>query len=119
MAWSARVALTRNGSAGGELTDRAGRAGPESMRSNGVQPWSRQVTVDELPAAIEEFVMAEALQEGTSVLVVEPERIVGDGPSGAAELYVALTRATQRLGVLHHEPLPTALGQLAEVNLTT
>lgn len=29
-----------------------------------------------------------------------------------------LTRATQRLGVLHHEPLPTSLGQLDEVNLT-
>lgn len=41
------------------------------------------------------------------------------GPRGEAELYVALTRATQRLGVLHHEPLPTTLGQLAEVNLTT
>ncbi|MCR3752176.1 hypothetical protein LX88_006170 [Lentzea californiensis] len=45
-----------------------------------------------------------------SVLVVEPERIVAGGPRGAAELYVALTRATQRLGVLHHEPLPTAPG---------
>ncbi|HEU0088452.1 MAG TPA: hypothetical protein VFQ77_12515, partial [Pseudonocardiaceae bacterium] len=35
-------------------------------------------------------------------------------PRGAAELYVALTRATQRLGVLHHGPLPQALTGLTE-----
>ena len=45
---------------------------------------------------------------------MEPERILADGPRGAAELYVALTRATQRLGVLHHSPLPQALTGLAE-----
>ena len=111
---------------------------PESVRACGVQPWSRRVTEDELPAAIEEFVRDEAAREGTSVvigppgvpgavvasqtkglefdavLVVEPERILADGPRGAAELYVALTRATQRLGVLHQGPLPQALTGLAE-----
>jgi DNA helicase IV len=111
---------------------------PESVRASGVQPWSRRVTEDELPAAIEEFVRDEAGREGTSVvigppgvpgavvpsetkglefdavLVVEPERILADGPRGAAELYVALTRATQRLGVLHQGPLPRALTGLAE-----
>jgi DNA helicase IV len=39
--------------------------------------------------------------EFDAVLVVEPQRILDDGPRGAADLYVALTRATQRLGVLH------------------
>ncbi len=111
---------------------------PESVRACGVQPWSRRVTEDELPAAIEEFVRDEAGREGTSVvigppgvpgavvpsetkglefdavLVVEPMRILADGPRGAAELYVALTRATQRLGVLHQGPLPQALTGLAE-----
>ncbi|MCP2277876.1 RNA polymerase recycling motor ATPase HelR [Nocardia amikacinitolerans] len=106
---------------------------PESVRSCGVQPWRRQVTADQLPSAIEEFVRDEAGREGTSivigppgvpgtvpasetkglefdaVLVVEPERILADGPRGAAELYVALTRATQRLGVLHRGPLPRCL----------
>jgi DNA helicase IV len=110
---------------------------PESVRACGVQPWSRQVTEDELPSAIEEFVRDEAGREGTSVvigppgvpgavlasetkglefdavLVVEPERIIADGPRGAAELYVALTRATQRLGVLHQGPLPQSLNGLA------
>jgi DNA helicase IV len=41
--------------------------------------------------------------EFDSVLVVEPTGF------GANELYVALTRATQRLGVLHTEPLPFGL----------
>jgi DNA helicase IV len=116
---------------------------PESVRANGVQPWARQLTEDELPAAIEEFTKVEADLEGTcvvigppgvpgtvpaaetkgleydSVLVVAPERILADGPRGAAELYVALTRATQRLGVLHHSALPTALSGLAETVRTT
>ncbi len=111
---------------------------PESVRACGVQPWSRQVTEDELPAAVEEFVREEAGRGGTSVvigppgvpgavvpsetkglefdavLVVEPERILAAGPRGAADLYVALTRATQRLGVLHQGALPRALAGLAE-----
>jgi hypothetical protein len=112
---------------------------PDSVRSCGVQPWSRRIAEDELPSAIEEFVCEEAGREGTSVvigppgvpgavlasetkglefdavLVVEPERILASGPRGAAELYVALTRATQRLGVLHQGPLPQALTGLAEI----
>ncbi|NUS63510.1 MAG: DUF2075 domain-containing protein [Saccharothrix sp.] len=112
---------------------------PESVRACGVQPWSRRVAEDELAAAVEEFVRDEAGREGTSVvigppgvpgavaasetkglefdavLVVEPERILADGPRGAAELYVALTRATQRLGVLHQGPLPRALSGLVEL----
>jgi DNA helicase IV len=111
---------------------------PESVRACGVQPWSRRVAEDELPAAIEEFVRDEAGREGTSVvigppgvpgavvpsetkglefdavLVVAPERILAAGPRGAAELYVALTRATQRLGVLHQSVLPRALTGLVE-----
>ncbi|MGW4841631.1 RNA polymerase recycling motor ATPase HelR [Nocardia brasiliensis] len=111
---------------------------PESVRACGVQPWSRLVTDDELPAAIDAFVREEADREGTSVvigppgvpgavpasetkgleydavLVVAPEQILADGPRGAAELYVALTRATQRLGVLHQGPLPQALSGLVE-----
>ncbi len=109
---------------------------PDSVRACGVPPWSRQVTRDELPAAIDEFVRDEAGRAGTSVvigppgvpgamvptetkglefdavLVVEPDRILADGPAGAADLYVALTRATQRLGVLHVGPLPPALAGL-------
>lgn len=112
---------------------------PESVRSCGVQPWSRRLTADEIPSVVEQFVRDEAGREGTSVvigppevpgavapsetkglefdavLVVEPARILADGDRGAAELYVALTRATQRLGVLHTEPLPAALNGLVDV----
>ena len=44
-----------------------------------------------------------------SVIVVEPARIVAEEPQGLRSLYVALTRATQRLAVVHAEPLPDAL----------
>ncbi|MEC3917194.1 RNA polymerase recycling motor ATPase HelR [Nocardia sp. CDC160] len=116
---------------------------PESVRACGVQPWSRQLPRAEMPAAIEDFVRDEAGREGTSivigppgmpgtvpasetkglefdaVLVVEPEHILADGPRGAAELYVALTRATQRLGVLHEGPLPRSLAGLQRLEAYT
>ncbi|WP_342787504.1 AAA family ATPase [Pseudonocardia kunmingensis] len=117
-----------------------GHVPPEAVRSTGVTPWSREVTPGALVAAVHEAAAAEAARPGTvavitarplpavpgavvlapheakglefdSVLVVEPQRML-DG--GAADLYVALTRATQRLGVLHTGPLPAGLrGALA------
>ncbi|MDP9020559.1 MAG: ATP-binding domain-containing protein, partial [Actinomycetota bacterium] len=44
-----------------------------------------------------------------SVLVVEPARIVAEEAQGLRSLYVALTRATRRLTVVHSEPLPELL----------
>lgn len=112
---------------------------PDSVRACGVRPWSRGVDEDELATAVAEFVRDEDRREGTSVvigppdvpgavpasetkgleydavLIVDPDRILADGPRGAAELYVALTRATQRLGVLHRDPLPGALSGLLEL----
>jgi DNA helicase IV len=44
-----------------------------------------------------------------SVIVVEPGRIVSEEPQGLRALYVALTRATRRLAVIHAEPLPDSL----------
>jgi ATP-dependent exoDNAse (exonuclease V) beta subunit len=46
------------------------------------------------------------------VLVAEPGQIVAESPRGLNDLYVALTRATQRLGVIHAGELPTALNKL-------
>lgn len=43
------------------------------------------------------------------VLVVDPATIAGCGPSGLRQLYIALTRSTQSLTVLHAAPLPDAL----------
>ena len=42
-------------------------------------------------------------------VVVEPSRIVSEQRQGLRALYVALTRATQRLIVVHTEPLPACL----------
>ena len=46
-----------------------------------------------------------------SVLVVEPARIVAEEPQGLRSLYVALTRSTRRLTLVHAEPLPEALAE--------
>ncbi|MEU1595122.1 ATP-binding domain-containing protein [Streptomyces sp. NPDC005708] len=43
------------------------------------------------------------------VLVVEPAILADRGPAGLRQLYVALTRSTQSLTVLHTSPLPEAL----------
>jgi DNA helicase IV len=48
------------------------------------------------------------------VLLCEPHLLLTGSRSGAAELYVALTRATQRLGVLHTAALPAPLAGLTE-----
>jgi DNA helicase IV len=50
--------------------------------------------------------------EFDSVLVADPARIVADSPAGLNDLYVAITRATQRLGVVHEGDLPPALARL-------
>jgi len=45
------------------------------------------------------------------VVVVEPARIVVAEPAGHRALFVALTRPTRRLVVVHAEPLPAALAE--------
>ncbi|MDJ0393189.1 AAA family ATPase [Rhodococcus sp. G-MC3] len=51
--------------------------------------------------------------EFDSVLIVEPADIVAESPRGMGDLYVALTRATQRLGVVHAAELPGELSGLS------
>jgi DNA helicase IV len=102
---------------------------PKSVRHNGIEPWAE--LVDDLPAALARR-LAER-HEGT-VVVIAPEDVELDGPvitpreakglefdtvlvvephrMTPGERYVALTRATQRLGVLHTEPLPESLRSL-------
>ncbi|MGH8868289.1 MAG: HelD family protein [Actinomycetes bacterium] len=46
--------------------------------------------------------------EFDAVVAVEPARLA-EGPRGLRDLYVALTRATRRLGVVHAEALPDVL----------
>ncbi|MFL6123680.1 MAG: helicase, partial [Actinophytocola sp.] len=118
---------------------------PKSVRSTGVWPWARQASEADLARVVAEMVarMEEEIGEGTvaviapdgstlnvdalllppratkglefdGVIVVEPATIIA-GPAGPADLYVALTRATQRLGVVHTRPLPDCLLLLDDV----
>jgi len=99
---------------------------PRSVRHNGIQPWAD--LVDDLPAALARRLAEQ--HEGT-VAVIAPEGVELDGPvitpreakglefdtvlvvephlMTPGERYVALTRSTQRLGVLHTAPLPESL----------
>jgi DNA helicase IV len=43
------------------------------------------------------------------VIVAEPAAIVADDPQGLRLLYVALTRSTRSLAVVHALPLPDAM----------
>jgi DNA helicase IV len=51
--------------------------------------------------------------EFDTVLVVKPDEIIAESPRGLSDLYVAVTRATRRLGVLHTADLPKELNALA------
>jgi DNA helicase IV len=113
---------------------------PASVRANGHLPYARRVAVDDLADAVRDAVATAV--DGTvvviapagvlidigcdvltprqskglefdSVVVVEPDRILAEDPRGAADLYVALTRATQRLTVVHTAELPPMLRGLA------
>jgi DNA helicase IV len=47
--------------------------------------------------------------EFDNVVVVEPARLVREAPQGLRALFVALTRATRSLTIVHGEPLPDPL----------
>jgi DNA helicase IV len=64
------------------------------------------------PVAVLRAVEAKGL-EFDHVVVVEPAALVRPDQSGLRLLYVALTRATRTLAVVHAEPLPEALAAAA------
>lgn len=51
--------------------------------------------------------------EFDAVILVEPQDILDESPRGLNDLYVALTRATQRLSVVHTGELPEVLRALS------
>lgn len=51
--------------------------------------------------------------EFDAVVVVDPAGIIGQSPLGGQDLYVAVTRATRRLTVVHEGDLPPVLSRLA------
>jgi DNA helicase IV len=50
--------------------------------------------------------------EFDGVLLLEPAEIVAESPRGDHDLYVAITRPTQRLHVLHARPLPPGFDEV-------
>ena len=60
------------------------------------------------PVAVLSVAEAKGL-EFDGVVVVEPADMLDASPRGGADLYVALTRATRRLGVVHTGELPVVL----------
>jgi hypothetical protein len=52
--------------------------------------------------------------EFDTVIVVEPGEIIAESARGLNDLYVALTRPTQRLHVVHARELPAGMGLAAE-----
>jgi len=52
--------------------------------------------------------------EFDAVVVVDPAGILGQSPMGTRDLYVAITRATRRLTVVHDGGLPPLLARLTE-----
>jgi hypothetical protein len=51
--------------------------------------------------------------EFDAVVLVEPAELLTESPRGLNDLYVALTRATQRLTVVHAAPMPPVLRRLS------
>jgi DNA helicase IV len=49
------------------------------------------------------------------VLIADPALILAESPRGLNDLYVALTRATQRVGVVHVDEIPGVLERLTPV----
>jgi DNA helicase IV len=50
------------------------------------------------------------------VLIAEPAQILAESPRGLNDLYVALTRTTQRVGVVHAGQVPPVLDRLTPVS---
>ena len=50
------------------------------------------------------------------VVLVEPAKVVTEERQGLRALYVALTRATRRLSIVHADPLPEALVEPSEAS---
>ena len=64
------------------------------------------------PALSTEQLVAQITMAGLevdAVIVVEPSLIVAEQAQGNRALYVALTRATKRLAIVHEDDLPESL----------
>lgn len=101
----ARAAMLRERLLGAAEAVPAGPVGPDG-------PPDPEVDL-ESPVVVLPISAAKGL-EFDAVVVVEPAEVLAESPRGANDLYVALTRATQRLAVVHAQPLPAMLHRLQD-----
>jgi DNA helicase IV len=99
---------------------RPGGPGPDAASPDGASPDSTGpdgAADRDGPDLDEQVVVLTVSQakglEFDSVLIADPAQILGESPRGLSDLYVAMTRATQRLGVVHPGPVPEVLCRLA------
>lgn len=78
-------------------------AGPAEALAGNVESDALDRPVSAVPVSVVKGL------EFDGVIVVEPALIAGESSQGLRALYVALTRATKRLVVVHSRPLPAAL----------
>jgi hypothetical protein len=71
--------------------------------------WSPELRAATAPIVVLSADEAKGL-EFDSVVVVEPALIIAEAEHGLRSLFVALTRCTSRLALVHAEPLPARLG---------
>jgi DNA helicase IV len=72
--------------------------------------WAAELQAAAAPIVVMSAEAAKGL-EFDNVVVVEPDGILDDhGTNGLRALFVALTRCTRRLSIVHHAPLPAVLG---------
>ncbi|GAA1643255.1 AAA family ATPase [Kribbella alba] len=50
------------------------------------------------------------------VILVEPALVAAQSVQGARQLYVAMTRCTQQLDIIHSEPLPPGFGEVSAID---
>ncbi|MDQ2959195.1 MAG: AAA family ATPase, partial [Actinomycetota bacterium] len=71
---------------------------------------------DQLPADERLSLLTPSQAKGLEfdvVILLEPAAILAQSRRGASDLYVAMTRSTQRLQILHRQQLPAGLTELA------
>jgi DNA helicase IV len=93
------------------------RTGGPALTSENAQP-SLFEMVDTVTDLRRHVVVLTVMQvkglEFDSVIVADPAGIIAESDRGLSDLYVALTRTTQRLTVLHTGDLPSVLARLRE-----
>jgi DNA helicase IV len=114
--WSLRVGPDELATAVAGLSARERDAVPDG-RVGVLVPAARRIALGATEADLETSVVVLTVSDAKglefdSVLVVAPDEIVAESPRGLNDLYVALTRTTRRLGVVHTGELPAELGRL-------